>query len=477
MKAVKGAGWLVFSRFLGRMIDFFTLLILARVLTPTDFGMTALAMSLVVIVDTVLEVPVTQALLRLAHVQNAHLDTGFTLGILRSSAIALLVAFAAWPLSKLYNDPHLVPLLLVLAIGPIARGLYSPNMTSFTRDLHFKQTFISEISGKLLAFGVAITIALSGGGYWAIVANYIVSAVSNTIGSYILAPYRPALSLAKFSDFSSFIGWFSGSQIVAAINWQLDRIILGRFVDRAVLGRYALATDMATLPSQSLIGPALQPLMVAFTKINSDPQRLRAAFLKTSRLAILVSAPIFVGISLTADLVISVLLGPKWHDAAPILQIVAPTMLAAPYFQTIYAYSLATDRPSIIFRLNAIECVMRISFVTAGIYFFSIDGAIAARAIVAAAMLVFYLNCTRRFVGIDIITQLANLWKPVAATAVMAAFVVLFREEVAGLGFGPIVVLAASAVVGAASYLAVLYASGLHISADWHRLELRDRWL
>ena len=120
VKALQGAGWLVASRVLGRLIDFFTLLIMARMLTPADFGLTALAMSCVAIVDMVLEIPVTQALVRLPQVDRAHLDTGFTLGALRGAAVGLLLLVIAWPFSWINDDPQLRSVILALSLAPIA---------------------------------------------------------------------------------------------------------------------------------------------------------------------------------------------------------------------------------------------------------------------------------------------------------------------------------------------------------------------
>src|ERR1700753_3741929 len=111
MKTILGAGWTVSSRLSGRLIDFVTILVLARTLTPADFGLTALAMTLTVIVDTVLQVPLIQALTRLENVTKSHLDTAFTLGVLRGAVLSLVVLSAAWPFAQIYNDHRLIPLV------------------------------------------------------------------------------------------------------------------------------------------------------------------------------------------------------------------------------------------------------------------------------------------------------------------------------------------------------------------------------
>ncbi len=476
MQAVKGAGWLVFSRFLGRLIDLFTLLILARVLSPADFGVVALALSLVVIVDTVLEVPVTQALTRLVAIDKTHLDTGFTLGALRGLAIALVIAAAAWPFSWVYQDSHLVPLMLVLALGPISRGLFSPGMVHFVRALSFQQTFFAEAVGKFCAFAAAMLTLWLGGGYWAIVVNFVMAPLAATAASYAIAPYRPKLSMQRFDQFSGFVGWFSSAQVVAALNWQFDRVLLGGFVDKATLGRYTVASDLAVLPTQSLIGPALQPVMAAFASISSDTERLKQAFLKAARFAMLISAPVCVGLAVTGDLAVVLVLGAKWQEAGLYLQLLALSVVAIPYFQALYSFALAVDRPSAIFRMNLADLAIRVVAISAGFYFFSVIGAILARLALSLVMFAVYLANARRLAGVGIRTQLANIWKVFVAVAVMAAAVLALRRGIAPYGPAVLVELGLSIAAGCAAYGATLLALGVRLSIGPRRLEWIDRW-
>jgi O-antigen/teichoic acid export membrane protein len=156
-KTLLGAGWTVSSRLAGRLIDFVTVLVLARTLTPADFGLTALAMTLTVIADMVLDIPLIKALTRLERLKKSHLDTAFTLGAMRGLLLALVVLVAAWPFSRIYHDSRLLPLIALISIGPIARSLYSPAMVRYIRDMSFRRVFIAEILGKIIAFTVAIS--------------------------------------------------------------------------------------------------------------------------------------------------------------------------------------------------------------------------------------------------------------------------------------------------------------------------------
>ncbi len=475
VKTIKGAGWLVFSRFVGRIIDFFTLLVLARILTPADFGLAALATSLVVVVDTMLEVPVTQALVRLPTIDKSHLDTGFTVGLMRGAVMGTILLAAAWPYSWINHDSHLVVLVAVLSLGPISRGLTSPAMVNFARQLGFRQTFILESSGKLVAAIIAMLVVLSGGAYWAIVANFVIASFASTVVSYILAPYRPAFSLARLPDFAGFIGWFSSAQLVSALNWQFDRFLIGALADRPTLGRYAVASDVAVIPTQSLIGPALQPVMAAFSQINADRARVCHAFLKATRFAMLISAPACVGISLTADLATDLLLGAKWEHAAPLLSLLALSVAPIPYFQTLSSVSVALDQPHVIFRLNAVDLCFRVLLISIGFYLGTVTGVSIARIALSALMFCFYLNEARRLLDVAILAQLKNLWKVAAAAVAMAAVVWILRDELSGRNYPHVVELALVTAAGTATYAVALLLLGVRLIAGGGRLELIDR--
>ncbi|WFS03314.1 lipopolysaccharide biosynthesis protein [Rhizobium tumorigenes] len=488
-KAMKGAGWLVVSRFAGRIIDFFTLLFLARLLTPADFGLAALAMSLVVVVDTVLEVPVTQALVRLPAIDKSHLDTGFTLSLLRSVAIALIVMSAAWPFSMLNHNPQLFPLIAVLAIGPIVRGFYSPGMVNFTRAMAFQQTFLVEFSGKLGAFVVATVTVFSGGSYWAIVANIVSASIVTAIASYMIAPYRPALSLRRFADFSGFIGWFSLSQLISALNWQFDRFLIGYATNSTILGRYAVASDISVIPTQSIIGPALQPVMSAFSQISSDTARLRLAFLKAARFAMLISFPVCIGISLTSDLITDLLLGSHWSSAAPYLSILALAVIPIPYFQTLYSLSMSLNQAHLLFKINVIDLCIRVALVSLGYALFSVVGVSYARVAVSAIMFAINMLYVRHLLKLPVLEQLKNIWKIALAAAAMVTVVLVGRPSVDLFVLGHIggyelprafnlfLKIGAVALIGAVTYAAVLYCLGLRIHVGRNRFGLSDnRW-
>jgi lipopolysaccharide exporter len=146
-RAARGAAWLVAGQLLTRLADLLALLILARLLSPAEFGIVALALTVVVLVETVLDVPVFQSLIRVPVIRRSHLDTAFTLSVIRGTVLGALLAFLALPLATLWDDQRLVPLIFVLTLAPIARSIVSPRLVIFARQLEFRPTLKLELWG------------------------------------------------------------------------------------------------------------------------------------------------------------------------------------------------------------------------------------------------------------------------------------------------------------------------------------------
>ena len=462
-KTILGAGWTVSARLSGRAIDIVTMLVLARALTPADFGLTALAGTLVLILDAVLEIPLILVLTSLKTVTRSHLDTAFTLGFLRGASLTAILLVASWPFALSYGDNRLPALIAAMALGPVARSLYSPGMVQHVREISFRQSFTAELVGRVIASALAILTVYLGGGYWGIVVNNACSSIATTVISYILAPYRPRFSLARFSDLSSFLGWFSTAQIFKAISWQFDRVLLGYYITKSDLGQYTTASDLAIFPMQSLIGPAMQPLMAAFSRIKEDRERLCSAYLNASRLTMMMAAPTCIGISLTSDLVVDVLLGAKWTETGVYLQWLSAALLLNAFYQPMHSLALATRRTDLVFRLSVAEACSRIVLVLAGLQFFDVIGVIASRGAMSLVMFVLSMFSARYMIGATLLSQLKNLWRVAAASVAMAAIVLMVRHELRGRELGDLTQLALIAALGAAVYAATLSALGVRI--------------
>jgi len=310
-RTAKASLWVVGGKLFARGIDFITLLVLARLLTPTDFGLVAMAMAVLYVIEAILELPLAQALISVPTPTQPMYETAFTLGLLRGIAIAVVMAALAWPISIFYGEPRVVPLICVLSLAPASRGLVSPRMVVFMREFDFRRDASLDIAGKSAALIVATSIAWFTRSYWAIAAGTIATPLVMVVTSYILAPLRPRFTLSEWHRFADMVSWNSVAQLVSAFNWQSDKLLLGRFIDTRLFGKFAMSETVAALPFQALIQPLARPLLVSFTTART-PEALGQAYLSVTGTIVLLVAPVYACFAIMAGPMIWTVFGKDW---------------------------------------------------------------------------------------------------------------------------------------------------------------------
>lgn len=465
-RIVIGAGLQVASRMVTRCIDLVALVVLAHLLSPADFGLVAIAMSVVMIVEAIMEMPLGLALVALPVRHESHYETVFTLQLMRGLILASVLIASTWPLSHFYGDDRLIGLVCALAIAPMSRGMANPKMIEFSLKLNFLPSAIVEVSGKVVAFALSVSCAWLTNSYWALPIATIAGPVVMLIVSYILAPYWPRISLRRWSSFSSYVGWSALGQTIRSIMWQMDPLLLGRLVGQSELGGFSMAANIASLPSQIFVEQTNNPLVVAFSRLRDDVPRLRAAYLKSAASIAAFGLPIMVGLALTAGPLVSLVFGEKWQALPPVLQglavAVVPSFLTAPFA----ALAIAVERPRVITRVVIIEFIVRLPIVLFGAMHFGVIGVVIARIVVAIIVLCIVSASVTTLIGLGPIRQLLAFWRQIMSVAVMAAFVWSMQwmldqggpQMLAAVRFGALVL--SSAVVYAASLFALWHLSG-----------------
>ncbi|EZP55172.1 Polysaccharide biosynthesis protein precursor [Sphingomonas sp. RIT328] len=453
--------WLMASRLMARGIDFTTLIVLARTLSPQDFGLISVAMTLIFVVEAVSELPIAQSLVRLDTIGRSHLDTAFTIGVLRGLVLALIVAAAAWPFAWAYADPRLVPLILFLALAPITRGLQSPAMVQYARRIDFRRDLVIEIVSKVFGFSVAVLLAVTTRSYWAIAAGTVVTPLASLIQSYAFAPFRPRLGLTQWRSFAGFLGWASLAQALAALSWQSDKLILGRFIGKADLGRFSMAADLSSVPEQVLVAPAMRPLMAGFVTMKDSRERMARAYLRISQTLLTIAAPGMVGLSLLAGQVVPVVLGGNWIQAIPMLRWLALAPVFVVWVSPLDPMAMAMDRTAIFLRQRVVEILVKLPLLIALIWHYGVMGAVIGRVLTNAILMLVTMGYVRRLVGLSIVAQLVAPWRIALATAGMAA-VVLALPDALRHSLSLVAVIA-TVLVGAATYAALLLGSWIAV--------------
>ena len=450
---------MVVARLISRVIDLAVMLALARLLTPSDFGLVAIAMIVVLITEAALELPLSQALVRLPVIEPAYYDTAFTLSLLRAVLLCAIICICAFPFAHFYKHPALVPLICALSLAPAARGMFNPRMAQFAKDLNFKYEFFFELAGKLSALIFGTATAFLTHSYWSIAICTIMAPLVTTVLSYCAKPFRPRLTLSDWRVFADFLGWISLSQIIMAMNWQSDQLLLGKLMSPAQLGFFTSANNVSNIPSLALFSPILRPLLSAFALVKHEPIRLARVYQNASTAIVAVGLPLMAWESLAAGPLVRLLLGSKWVGAIYMLHWLAISLFPSFFGIAIVPLSMALDQTRELAWRNFVQLCFKLPTIIVGALMFGFAGVVAARLLSETAGAVYCMIIARRLVGLPITRQFANCWRCIVATCIMT-IVLNLCGHLFTLGTSPlmqIVSLASTGAIGFGAYFTILY--------------------
>ena len=193
----RGAAIAVALTWVLRAIGLVSVFILARLLTPSDFGVVGLAMTAVALVETFSYLGMKQALLRMEKPERDYYDTAFTIQLIMFSALGLLLFAIAGPAADFFREPRVEPVIYALSLRFVMLGLVNIGVVEFERDFAFGRDLKMKATARIVSFFVTVALALWLRSYWALVVGMIVQSLVLTVLSYTMQPYRPRLSLAR----------------------------------------------------------------------------------------------------------------------------------------------------------------------------------------------------------------------------------------------------------------------------------------
>jgi len=320
LKVVKSALLLLATQIIQRGLGIISTLILARLLTPADFGIIALIAILLQFFELLAEIGNQQYIVQKASVDDTDLNTAWSMDILVKGILAIGVVLVSPLLASFFEEPELALAVSLSALALPMRALRNPGLMLLARDINYRPLFRLTVWQKLLSFATVVTVALVHPSYWAIVAGNLVSASALAIGSYRLHSYRPAFSLQRVRQQWSFSQWVLLRGLVGFTRSQIDNLLVSRFFGTRALGGYNLVREISLLPALSIIIPMSEPLLASTAQARNQPEQLAYRVRLSSALMITFILPITTFLILFPELIVQVLLGPQWTSYASLLR-------------------------------------------------------------------------------------------------------------------------------------------------------------
>jgi O-antigen/teichoic acid export membrane protein len=299
-------------------------LILARLLAPDDFGLFAICTVATAFLTRVTDLGMVSALVQRGSPEDAHYDAAWTIGLLRGVAIALVIGLGAPVIAGLFAEPRAVDLLRVLALRPVVDSLGSVRVAGLIRDLRFRSVAAVQLTGALANATVSIGLAFPLG-VWALIIGPLVGSAAQTVASYIVAPYRPRVSLdhRMARPLIDYGRWIMMSGWIAVAGDSLLQMVISRRLGAASLGIYYMAAQLAFLPwevSGEVVGFVAFPVYARLKDNALKASRAFRAILKAMSAVVFPATAILIAI---APSIVMYVLGSGWEGTVPVIRVLA----------------------------------------------------------------------------------------------------------------------------------------------------------
>lgn len=417
-KIAKGAAWMVLFKLVQRSLSLISTVILARLLLPADFGLIAMAMSIIAALELLSAFSFDIALIQNQDASRNHYDTAWTFNALFGLGSAIFLILLASPAAAFYDEPRLEFVMFALAAFPLLRGLENIGIVAFRKEMQFNKEFGFLVTKKLTGFAITVPLAIIFENYWSLVAGMLASQLVGTALSYIIHPYRPRFSLAAKGDLFHFSKWLLINNVLSFFRLRSADFIIGKTAGTSSLGLFTIASDVSNLPIE-LIAPINRAVFPGYAKMSHKLDELRQGFLNVIAAIVILVLPAAFGIAAIADLLVPVLLGDKWLDVIPLIQILAVfAAITALQTNTGYVY-LALGKPKILTFLGTSYLLVLIPLL---LWLTPDSGATgAAWAYLASALILMplYFYQLLRNLQLSAASLMSVIWRPALATIAM----------------------------------------------------------
>ena len=455
-KAIKGAVWAAIQNWGSQFGSLVVFLVLARLLTPEDFGLVALANVFLAFVQVFLNQGFPQALIQREVLEPEHIDTAFWTNVAVGLVLATAGAICAPVVAAAFDRPALVPVLRWFSLLLVVGSLADVQAALLERAFAYRELAVRSLVGLAASGVVGVSMALSGAGVWSLVAQQL---VYETVGMLVLwqaSDWRPAWRFSRhhFHELFRFGRSILAFNILGFINSRSDDLLIGYFLGPTALGFYSFAYRILSVMTQVLIETSERIALPTFSRLQLDLPKMRRAFYKVTRLTSLLAFPCFLGTATLSPILIPFVFGEQWLAAIPVLQVLALVGIFRALSRFKGAVFMAVGQPEWKVRLGLLSSTLNfIGFAIAvrwGIV--AVAGAYLVRALIMFPIVQLVLN---RLIKIRIFKYLQQSLPAFIATLGMVVCMYFLAGQLTMLMVS--LQLTALVVAGGATYLLAIW--------------------
>lgn len=370
-KTISGLLWKFAERIGAQAITFILSIILARLLSPSDYGAIAILLVFITIADVFVNAGFGSALIQKKDADDLDFSSVFYFSFIFSVFVYLVVFLAAPFVANFYNMPILQPTLQVLALRIPVAAINSVQQAYVSRNMQFKKFFYSTLSGTAASAVVGIFMAYNGYGIWSLVGQYLSNAVINTMVLFSVISWRPQLifSFQRLKSLFSY-GWkLLLSGLLDTASQSLNSLLIGKFYSSADLAFFETGKKFPMVIVTNINSSISSVLFPALASEQDEPEKVKAHTRKAIQISSYIMWPMMLGMVACADSIVSLVLTDKWMPAVPYLQIACITYGLWPIHTANLQAINAIGRSDVFLKLEIIKKVIVIAALLISIQF------------------------------------------------------------------------------------------------------------
>lgn len=454
-KVINGSFWTIVANISSQLITFSVTIVLARLLTPGDFGVVAISAVFTGIVTLFQDLGMGAAIIQKRDIDDKYLSTSFFVSIFAGIILALLLLALAPSVASFYKEPVLKPILFISAIGFILSPLTSIHTSILTKRLEFKKLAAINTATQALAGTFSVILALNGYGVWSLVLGKILSQPVLVPFVWIIVKWRPRIFFSKqcFLDLFGFSSSLLGFNMINFLSRNLDNLIIGKYLGSQALGYYSVAYNLMLKPLQLISWSIGKVLFPVFSSIQDDMERTRAVYLKIVRSISLITFPMMTGLIMVSGEFILTVYGERWRPAILPLKLLCIVGALQSIGTTGGVIFNSQGRPDITLKIGIVSSIAIIIAFVIGIQW-GLLGLITAYIAVSFPVFLLGQYFANRLIGLKTADFARSLAPAAFCSAMMVSVLLVFRLlNTNSLHFDIRTTLIAFVALGAASYI------------------------
>lgn len=362
-KTIKGVIWSSIERFSTQSVQFLIMMIMARLLTPKDYGLIGMVAIFLAISQSIIDSGFSQALIRKQNRTDTDNSTVFYFNIIISSILYIILYISAPFVAEFYNQPELIKVMRIICLGVIINSLAVVQRALLTIKIDFKTQAKSSLAAAIFSGGIGIFFAYNGLGVWALVIQQLLNLTINTLLLWIFSHWRPKaiFSWYSFRELFAFGSKLLIAGLIDTLYKNIYPIVIGRLFNASNLGHYTRAHQFSEFPSSNITGIIQRVTYPVLCEIQDDTIKLKEIYREFLKLSAFVIFPLMIGLAAVAKPFVNIMLGTQWEFCGQLLQIICFSMMWYPIHAINLNLLQVKGRSDLFLRLEIIKKILGIS--------------------------------------------------------------------------------------------------------------------